>query len=57
MVVTFEDSTEGEWHMLMPKELRESLATNLSFFLDCAMKGIKAPSAKAIRIMSMLKDV
>lgn len=56
LVVTYCDDAKGEWHMLMPKRLRESLATNLPFFLDCAMKGVKAPSAKELRIMSAMHD-
>ena len=55
MVVIYWDEEKGEWHMLMPMELRESLASSLPFFLDCAMKGVKAPSAKELRIMSALQ--
>ena len=40
--------------MLMPKELRESLSESLPFFLDFALKGIKSPSAKELRMMDML---
>lgn len=54
LVVTYCDEAKGEWHMLMPKALRESLATSLPFYLDCAMRGVKAPSAKELRIMSMM---
>ena len=54
-VVTYCDEAKGEWHMLMPKALRESLATSLPFYLDCAMKGVKAPSAKELRMMSMMR--
>ena len=54
LVVTYCDEVKGEWHMLMPKAVRESLATNLPFYLDCAMRGVKAPSAKELRIMSMM---
>ena len=42
--------------MFMPKEVRDSLSANLAFFLDCAMKGIKAPSAKELRMMSVMRD-
>ena len=56
LVVTYCDDTKGEWHMLMPKTLRDSLAASLPFFLDCAMKGIKAPSAKELRMMSAMRD-
>ena len=55
LVVTYCDDEKNEWHMLMPTELRESLVPSLPFFLDCAMKGVKAPSAKELRIMSALQ--
>ena len=55
LVLTYCDETKGEWHMLMPKEVREALASNLPFYLDCATKGVKAPSAKDLRMMSMLQ--
>lgn len=56
LVVTYCDEAKGEWHMLMPKALRESLATSLPFYLNCAMKGVKAPSAKELRMMSMMRE-
>ena len=56
LVVTYCDEAKGEWHMLMPKELRESLAADLPFFLDCATKGVKAPSAKELRMMAAMHD-
>ena len=31
------------------------VSPNLPFYLDCAMKGVKAPSAKELRMMSMLQ--
>ena len=55
LVLTYCDETKGEWHMLMPKEVRKALASNLPFYLDCATKGVKAPSAKDLRMMSMLQ--
>ena len=55
LVLTYCDETKGEWHMLMPKEVRDSLAPSLPFYLDCATKGIKAPSAKDLRMMRMLQ--
>ena len=54
LVATYCDEEKDEWHMLMPKELRESLSTSLPFFLDLAMKGVKAPSAKELRMMAMM---
>lgn len=56
LVVTYCDEAKGEWHMLMPKALRESLATSLPFYLNCAMKGVKAPSAKELRMMSAMRE-
>ena len=55
LVLTYCDETKGEWHMLMPKEVRDSLAPSLPFYLDCAMKGVKAPSAKDLRMRRMLQ--
>ena len=55
LVLTYRDDKKSEWHMLMPKEVRDSLASSLPFYLDCAMKGVKAPSAKELRMMSMLQ--
>ena len=40
--------------MLMPSELIKALSTSLNFYLDMANKGIKAPSAKQLRMMSAL---
>lgn len=57
LVATYCDEAKGEWHMLMPAALRESLAASLPFFLDCAMKGVKPPSAKELRIMRMLSHL
>ena len=54
LVVTYCDEEKGEWHMLMPKELRESLSGSLPFFLDLAMKGGKGPSTKELRMMAMM---
>lgn len=54
LVVTYCDDVKGEWHMLMPAEVREALAESLPLFLGCAIKGIKAPSAKELRMMDML---
>lgn len=54
LVVTYCDDAKGEWHMLMPAEVREALAESLPLFLGCAMKGIKAPSAKELCMMDML---
>ena len=54
LVGTYEDKETQEWHMLMPSELIKALSTSLNFYLDMANKGIKAPSAKQLRMMSAL---
>ena len=54
LVLTYEDKENQEWHMLMPLELTKALSTSLNFYLDMANKGIKAPSAKQLRMMSAL---
>jgi hypothetical protein len=41
-------------HMLMPSELTKALSTNLNFYLVMTNKGVKAPSAKQLRMMSDL---
>ena len=55
LVLTYCDDTKGEWHMLMPKEVCDYLASSLPLYLDCAMKGVKAPSAKDLSRMRMLQ--
>jgi len=40
--------------MLMPSELTKALSTSLNSYLEMANKGIKAPSAKQLRMMSAL---
>ena len=57
LVVTYCNQEKQEWHMLMPMNLRQSLAPSLDFYLDMAEQGIKAPSAKQLRMMSALKDL
>lgn len=54
LVATYEDKENQKWHMLMPSELTKALTTSLNFYLDMANKGIKAPSAKQLRMMSAL---
>lgn len=54
LVATYEDKETQEWHMLMPAKLTQALSTSLNFYLDMANKGVKAPSAKQLRMMSAL---
>lgn len=57
LVATYEDKEAQEWHMLMPAELTKSLSTSLNFYLDMANKGVKAPSAKQLRMMAAMKRI
>lgn len=57
LVLTYKDEVNQQWHMLMPDEVRESLQTSYKFYLDMAEKGVKAPSAKQLRMMSFLNDL
>lgn len=51
LVLTYCDEENDEWHMLMPSDIRQALSTDYKFYLDLAMQGKKAPSAKDIRKM------
>lgn len=57
MVVTFCDEEKGEWHMLMPAELRKALSDDYKVYLDLALQGKKGPSAKDLRMMAFMKDL
>lgn len=54
LVLTYEDYDNLQWHMLMPNSIRESLQGNYQFYMDMAEKGVKAPSAKQLRMMAAL---
>ena len=54
-MLTYEDHERGEWHLLMPDCVRESLAKSYPTYLEFAEKGIKLPSAKELRMMAALK--
>lgn len=57
LVLTYEDINNFLWHMLMPNSVRESLQESYQFYLDMAEKGVKAPSAKQLRIMAALNQL
>lgn len=56
MVVTYVDAEKGEWHMLMPTELRKALSQDYKVYLDLALQGKKGPSAKELRLMAAMKE-
>ena len=57
MVVTYCDEEKGEWHMLMPTELRKALSDDYKVYLDLALQGKKGPSAKDLRMMAFMKNL
>lgn len=57
MVVTYCDEEKGEWHMLMPTELRKSLSDDYKVYLDIALQGKKGPSAKDLRMMAFMNNL
>ena len=56
LVVTYVDQAKGEWHMLMPDKVRESLATYYQDYLDLAEAGTKLPSKKQLRLMETMES-
>ena len=55
MVVTYCDEEKGEWHMLMPAELRKVLSDDYKVYLDLALQGKKGPTTKQLRMMAAIK--
>ena len=55
LVLTYEDFVNEQWHILMPDAVRTVLAENYSPYLDAAMKGVKLPSPKELRMMSAFR--
>lgn len=51
LVLTYEDFDKGEWYLLMPDSVRESLEKHYSIFLKRAEKGLKPPTPKELRFM------
>ena len=51
LVVTYVDYDKGEWHLLMPDSVRESLEKHYQVFLKRAEKGLKPPTPKELRFM------
>ena len=57
LVVTFIDTTNGEWHMLMPDAVREAFAPYYKNYLNMAEAGAKLPSKKQLRMMAALSSL
>ncbi len=54
LVITYIDTANDQWHMLMPDAVRESLAPDYQTYLDLAEVGKKLPSKKQLRLMEAL---
>lgn len=51
LVLTYEDNVKGEWYMLMPDSVRDSLTDLVPQFMNYINVGQPIPSAKEIRIL------
>lgn len=54
LVLTYIDEAKGEWKMLMPDCVRNSLSAGYKFYLQLAEAGKKAPSPKELRMMAFM---
>ena len=57
LVLTYEDEANGRWHLLMPDEVRETLAPVGASYIAIAKEGKKGPSAKELRMASFMADL
>ncbi|MBQ8239717.1 MAG: hypothetical protein IJZ38_02595 [Bacteroides sp.] len=57
LVLTYIDETKGEWKMLMPDSVRNSLSVDYKYYLQLAEGGKKGPSPKELRMMSFMKHL
>lgn len=55
LVLTYCDEENKQWHLLMPDEIRESLAKRLPYFLDLAKRGLKPASPRQIRFAAAVR--
>ncbi len=56
LVLTYEDVADNKWHLLMPDEVREALASVAAPYIELAKEGKKGPSAKDLRMASFIAD-
>lgn len=57
LVLTYEDTANNQWHLLMPDEVRESLKTSYPAYLRLADEGKKGPTPRGFRFYHMLKSL
>ena len=53
-MLTYEDDVKGEWHMLMPDSVRDSLSDLVPQFMNYINAGQLIPSVKEIRMRMAL---
>lgn len=51
-MLTYEDEVAGKWYLLMPDEVRDSLRTVATPYIEMTKAGHKGPSAKELRMRS-----
>lgn len=57
LILTYEDLEVGEWKMLMPDIVRESLVVSLPAILSIVEKTGKAPKYKDLRMLAFLNTL
>lgn len=57
LVLTYIDYENKKWHLLMPNEVRESLAESYPLYLKMAEAGKKGPTPKELRMWSFLNNL
>lgn len=57
LILTYEDTPNGKWHMMMPDEVRDALAPVAPAYIELAKAGVKGPSAKELRMRSFMADL
>jgi len=57
LVLTYEDTDNRKWHLLMPDEVRDLLKTVAFPYIELANAGQKGPSAKELRLRSLMTDL
>lgn len=56
LILTYEDTASGKWHLLMPDEVYDSLREVAFPYIEMAKAGQKGPSAKELRMRSFMAD-
>ena len=57
LILTYEDTADNKWHLLMPDEVRTALSTVATPYIELAKSGQKGPTAKELRLRSFMSDL